>query len=207
MRQCVVPGVIDSAVPGFHEGTQFIRQHIGGHIDSRPSELNSGNFLDINVDYTKGIAGDRSSYIRVYGRAGTAFELWKHRALYLSVSASDEANFDGAYIPFSELTVLGGPDNLRGFRVGRFRDKSMILATLEYRWPVWVWLDGAVFVDYGGVYGPLFEGVNLHTLRPDIGFSFIAHAGNNVLVRIQFAYGFGYRGGFRFVLNGPENPS
>ncbi|MEO6951692.1 MAG: BamA/TamA family outer membrane protein [Polyangia bacterium] len=204
---CRVPKVLDSAVPRFNEGTRFIRQHFGGHLDSRASELSAGNFFDINVDYTQGVAGDPSRYLRVYGRAGTALALWKHRVIYFSVRASDETSFDGSTIPFSELSTLGGSNDLRGFRVGRFRERSMLMATLEYRWPVWTWLDGALFADYGGVYGALFKGVDLKTLRPDVGFAFIAHADDKVIIRIQFAYGFGFGGGSRFMLNGPDNPS
>ena len=204
---CRFPRVLDAAVPRFEQGTRFVRQHIGGHLDSRESELSAGNFVDLDVDYTHGVGRDASSYLRVSGRAGTAFSLSKRHVIYFSVRASDQARFHGSVIPFSELSTLGGPSDLRGFAAGRFRDQSMVLATLEYRWRAWSWLDGAVFADYGGVYGPLFKGLDLRTMRPDVGFAFFAHVGNQVVVRIQLAYGFGFRGGSRLVLDGPQDPS
>jgi outer membrane protein assembly factor BamA len=110
-------------------------------------------------------------------------------------------------IPFTELVTLGGPDDLRGFRRGRFRGASSMLATIEYRWPVWMWMDGSFFVDYGGVFGPGFSDFRFGALRPDVGIGLRAHTSSRYLVRVQLAWGFGGGGGIRFVVAGNGNPS
>ena len=51
-----------------------------------------------------------------------------------------------AVVPFYMQPVLGGSDDLRGFRQWRFYDNNLIVATAEYRWEAfsgrsaaWIW--------------------------------------------------------------------
>ncbi|WP_289054594.1 BamA/TamA family outer membrane protein [Carboxylicivirga marina] len=39
----------------------------------------------------------------------------------------------GEKIPWSDMSILGGPDNMRGYTLGHYRDRNMLLATTEYR--------------------------------------------------------------------------
>ncbi len=115
--------------------------------------------------------------------------------------------FGDTPIPFTEMVTLGGPDDLRGFKPGRFRDASSLLATVEYRWPVWMWMDGTLFADYGGVLGPAFSNFSFSTLRPDVGIGFRMHTSDKFVLRIQAAWGFGDEGGFRLVIAGNGGPA
>jgi outer membrane protein assembly factor BamA len=45
--------------------------------------------------------------------------------------------------PFQMLGMLGGSYWMRGYYLGRYRDRNMITAQVEYRFPVW-WRFGAV---------------------------------------------------------------
>src|SRR5262249_38787976 len=134
-------------------------------------------------------------------------QVWRHRALYLGVSVDDLVRIGDTPIPFSELATLGGPEDLRGFGRGRFRGASSMLATAEWRWPVWMWMDGTLFFDYGGGFGPAFKGFAVGDLRPDIGIGFRVHTASKFVMRIQVAYGFGGDGGWRLVIAGNGNPS
>jgi hypothetical protein len=201
-------GAIDEAlVPGFADGTQFARGRAALAVDSRKDETSSGVMLDLGAAYTHGLGSDRTSYLGLHGHAGGAVEIWRHRTLYVGLSADDLFAFGSTPIPFSELVVLGGPDDLRGFPRGQFRGTSSLMGTIEYRWPVWMWMDGSLFVDYGGVFGPDFRGLSFADMRPDIGFGVRAHSNKKFILRIQAAYGFGDDGGFRFVIAGNGNPS
>jgi hypothetical protein len=204
---CIGRPVDETLVPGFAHGTQFVREHVDVHLDSRKDELGTGLLVDAGVQYTHGFSGDDSSYLRIHGRVGTSFELWRRRALYLGVTADDLVAFGSTPIPFSELVQLGGPDDLRGFQKGRFRDASSLIATVEYRWPVWMWMDGSLFADYGGVLGPGFRGLSFADLRADVGMGLRVHTVNKFVLRIQVAYGFGDQGGVRLVIAGNGNPS
>jgi hypothetical protein len=203
-----IPGTVDDAqAPGFGAGTQFTRETLAVHIDSRREETSFGLMLDGSVAYTHGIGSDDSQYLRLHGRVGTQFEVWRRRSLYVGVAVDDEIAFGGRPIPFTELVTLGGPDDLRGFARGRFRDSSSMIATVEWRWPVWMWMDGVIFFDYGGVFAPGFADFHPSALRPDVGIGFRVHTSNKYVMRIQAAWGFGDLGGFRLVIAGNGGPS
>src|SRR4030095_8782826 len=58
----------------------------------------------------------------------------------------------GQQVPFYLLPVLGGSEDLRGFREFRFRDKQSLVFNLEYRWEAFSGLDLAVFGSEGRVF-------------------------------------------------------
>ncbi len=70
-----------------------------------------------------------------------------------------------ATIPFTEQVVLGGSGPMRGFLYGRLVDRSAAIATLKYRWPIWVFLDGAIQGAIGNVFGPQLEDFKTNLLR------------------------------------------
>ncbi len=39
----------------------------------------------------------------------------------------------GKFIPWSDMAMIGGKDDLRGYTLGRFRDKNLLTAIVEYR--------------------------------------------------------------------------
>ena len=55
-------------------------------------------------------------------------------------------------IPFYNLSELGRNGTIRGFERGRFRDRDMVLGSLEYRYPIWFkGIDALLFIDAGKV--------------------------------------------------------
>ena len=72
-------------------------------------------------------------------------------------------------IPVGELVSLGGIEKLRGFRADRFRGRSDVLATVDYRYPVWSYFEGEIFVEVGGVFGPHWEDFRFGELRGSAG--------------------------------------
>lgn len=67
----------------------------------------------------------------------------------------------GPEIPFRELGRLGSQFIMRGYFNGRFKDRHMVEAQAEYRFPVWNILTGATFFSMGRVAaqpGDLFGG-------------------------------------------------
>ena len=53
--------------------------------------------------------------------------------------------------PFYRLPTIGGIGMMRGLFDGRFRDKTMAAAQIEYRFPIWKLLGGALFAALGEV--------------------------------------------------------
>jgi hypothetical protein len=68
-------------------------------------------------------------------------------------------------IPFTELPSLGGARPMRGLLEGRLRGRSTAVARLEYRWPVWVYVDGTFQYDVGNAFDAGLRGFELAKLR------------------------------------------
>jgi outer membrane protein assembly factor BamA len=111
--------------------------------------------------------------------------------LVLRAATEFIAPFGSAPVPFTELPTLGGPDDLRGFRNQLFHGRSSFIASAEYRFPVWIWMDFVLFADYGGVFGQWYQGFGARQLQPDLGGGLLLFGRNRFFLRVQVAYGWG----------------
>jgi hypothetical protein len=208
MRGACTGVVSDALVPGFHEGTRFVRTSLRALVDSLDDGLRptTGWLVIAGADYTHGLGGrDQSSYFRLRGEANVAINLWQRtRVLLLRAQTTIVVPLGDAQVPFSELAVLGGPETLRGFRVGEFRDDTSLMFTAEYRWPIWMWIDGSLFADYGGVFGRWYQGFGAHQMQADLGIGVRIFGRGRFFLRAQLAYGFG--GDVRFFIAGASAP-
>jgi outer membrane protein assembly factor BamA len=100
-------------------------------------------------------------------------------------------------VPFYYQRTLGGPDDLRGFRQFRFRDRNQLLLQAEYRWEIFTAVDGALFYDTGKVASRV-EDLNFQDLESDYGIGFRFGTANGVFLRVEGA--FGSRDGKHFIL-------
>ena len=102
-------------------------------------------------------------------------------------------------VPFYLQSVLGGSNDLRGYRPYRFYDENMMVMNAEYRWEVFAGMDMALFFDAGKVahtrsdldfrnlesaagFGLRFNVRSATFLRIDVGFS---HEGFQVWVKFN----------------------
>jgi hypothetical protein len=111
-----------------------------------------------------------NNFVRWGGILGGYLDLGRARtiALITTVRFVDSISGNGE-IPFAEQVVLGGWRQMRGFLAGRLIDRSAAVAELEYRWPVWVWLDGTLQASLGNVFGPHLENFSTKLLRLSTG--------------------------------------
>jgi outer membrane protein assembly factor BamA len=181
-------------VPGFHVGTQFFRAGATLRADSRDNYYrpSSGALVEVGADWSHGLGFDQSDYVRLHAATSAVLDLWQRSRTLVIRFAADDLEPIGYYpVPFSEMIVLGGPDTFRGFRPGRFRNFSSVFAGIEYRWPVWMWMDATVFGEYGGVFGRGFEGFSVTRMAPDLGAGVRLRSSDTFYARAQVAYGFG----------------
>jgi len=75
----------------------------------------------------------------------------------------------GGFVPFDEMAAPAGLAGMRGFPFGRFRDRSAVVGTIEYRWLIAYRFDASLFVDNGAVAGPWFAGLGLASFFPSVG--------------------------------------
>jgi outer membrane protein assembly factor BamA len=180
----------ENQVPGFHNGTEFLRVNAGFSVDTRDVSFKptSGAVVDFSADYSHGMRDD-SSYFRFRGSVMGVLDLWKRsHILVIRAWAMTVVPTNNAPVPFTELVVLGGWDDLRGVRWGRFRDFSGVLFTAEYRWPVWMWMDAVLFADAGGVSGKGWSGFQINELVPDVGVGLRIRTSRSFYFRIQTAW-------------------
>jgi hypothetical protein len=202
-----IPGTVSEVlVPGFNQGTQFVRTSAGIHFDFRdnPVRPTLGAVLNAEADYSKGL-GDASSYFRFREAIAIDINLWAHsHVLVLRGDTMLVVPLETGFVPFSELATVGGPQDLRGFRISEFRGFSSLTATAEYRWPIMLWVDAMVFVDYGGVFDRNYANFGASQLHPDLGFGFRVSNRDRFFLRLQVAYGWDH--GWEVYLSGQNLP-
>ncbi len=174
VAQAIAAGTIP-APPGFGDGFTAIATRGALAIDFRTPTHSKGFHASLwgepafALD-SRGNAG-RRSWVTYGGTAGYALDLTgTRRVLSLTLDAEAADPITGA-VPFVEQVTLGGDARMRGFLSGRLVDRSAVVVTAEYAWPIWVYLDGVVHVAAGNVFGPHLEGFDpsIFRLSGDIG--------------------------------------
>jgi hypothetical protein len=170
--RCVDPLLL----PGFERGLRIA--HVGAALGlelGREGRDGSGFSVAVGGTYGQGVAGDPTRLGRVTAESLVALG-GLDRLLLLRVCASMVDPARGTVVPFEELVSPSGLAGMRGFADGRFRDRSGIVGTVEYRWFVAFNLDASLFVDVGAVAGPRFAGLDSSRLLPTYGLGLRRYA-------------------------------
>ncbi len=179
--------------PLFDDGYTVGRVGFDGALDSRPrrhleaptgidfvSPPGSGLKLGLRAELAGGmrdsrglgLAPDREEplrYLRYGVTLGTFVDVLEQRTLGLQVMADFADSLDDAPVPFTELPSLGGDRPLRGFKQHRMLGDSTVAAVLDYRWPIWVWLDGTLHYGAGNAFGEHLDGFELELMKQSFG--------------------------------------
>ncbi|MEM8884185.1 MAG: BamA/TamA family outer membrane protein [Planctomycetota bacterium] len=106
-----------------------------------------GTFLESDVSFfTSGL--------------GSTFDYQSYRIAYNSYESLDEqtvlawrlyGQFTSGEAPFYGLSQFGSGSDLRGYEMGRYRDRNMYALQIEYRRQIWGRFGAVAFVGVGGV--------------------------------------------------------
>jgi len=179
-------------------------------LDSREPWPAPGSGARVEVEAEEG--GDashapNSSWVRYALTAGGFLDLDDHgRVLSLTLAALFADPLGSAPIPFTELVSLGGDAPMPGFFPARLLDRSAAVATLQYRWPIAPFLDGAMQLAAGNV-----AGVHLAQLEPSllrlsgaVGLASVGSPDSSLEIKVGFGTETFAKGGqidtFRLVL-------
>ncbi|MET0390186.1 MAG: BamA/TamA family outer membrane protein [Polyangiales bacterium] len=158
-------------LPAGHErGYTLLYNHLSLTIDTRQARPASGTGvrMEARVEQDSQLAPSANAGFLHYGASvGGFFDLGdRGRIVSLSFATQfvDPLRND-VEIPFTELASIGGGESMRGFPMGRLYGRSSAVATLRYRWPVWIWLDGSIQLAVGNVFNEHLDGFSPKRLR------------------------------------------
>ena len=190
-----------SQVAGIDRQTNFLRYGAFGQFDWRDDPFgpkNGGNYV---VQYTRfedrdlGLHDfnlldiDLQHYIGFFNRT---------RVIALRAHTQLTDSREGQTVPFYLQPMVGGSDDLRGFRPFRFSGNNSLVLTAEYRWEIFAGCDGAIFADGGKVFQHRGE-LNFRNLESDVGFGLRFNARNRPFIRVDFGFSHeGFQVWFKF---------
>ena len=183
IRDVVARGVY-ALPPGF-DGYTALHQTLGIVLDSRkPQKSATGVRASFEFEHAGDVRQSHSRQWIEYGaQLGGFVALDNHgKSLGLILTAAFVDPIAGGEVPFPEqvnlpypATLGAGPAGLgpmRGFRPGRLVDRSGMTATLQYTWPIWIFLDGTIHVAAGNVWGPHLRELDAKLMRFSTGIGF-----------------------------------
>ena len=189
-----VPSVEDifapGQVPALEQQPDY--RYAGAFIqyDHRDEPLNprSGGFYRVEGDYYDDRGGSAYSFRRWQAELQKYFPFFNQRRViaFRSRVVLTDTNA-GQQVPFFLMPILGGSEDLRGFREFRFRDNNSLLMNLEYRWEAFSGLDLALFGDAGNVFKDAGD-ISLEKLKTAYGFGFRFNTAKSVFWRIDVGF-------------------
>jgi outer membrane protein assembly factor BamA len=95
-------------------------------------------------------------------------------------------------VPFNMLALMGGENMMRGYYLGRYRDKTLLAAQAEYRFlpfPFSKRFGGALFTSIGAV-APTYADMPVRHFRPAAGFGarYLIFRAKDIFVRLDIAF-------------------
>ncbi len=174
---------IETADPSYRRSSVF------AEYDRRPSPgyASRGGLYRIELfNYHQANAGAHS-FSRVDAEAQHFVPLRREGSvLAFRALASTTNTAQGESVPFVLLPDLGGSHTLRGYPSWRFRDRSRMALTAEYRWKAGHFLDMALFADAGQV-APRLADLDLRKFKKTYGLGMSFHTPATTITRIEVA--------------------
>lgn len=171
----------EEEVPGFF-GAEMWSFFLKVYRDSRNAtgHPTSGGEAYFSYEYSQELDGSRFGYSKFTADLRRYVELFYRRVMAFRLRAEVSDNIGAKAIPFYRLGGLGGTENLRGYRRFRFRDKDLILASLEYRWPIHPMVVAYSFLEEGRVFADVFDEFTIDGFKYSFGggLRFTARNGN-----------------------------
>ncbi len=180
----------DAEAPGLAFQPEFTTLHVGLLIDTRDrGNPRQGGLYHVQVRRFGDREGGAYSFSDTRIDLQHFFPFWNlSRVLAVRVLAQHADGLGQAQVPFYLMPTLGGARSLRGYDRQRFRDRSLILVSAEYRYEVNPFLTGAVFYDAGQVAAD-WTRFRLKDIRDNFGVGLRVGYSDAVALRSDVAFG------------------
>lgn len=188
--QAIASGAI-VAPPGYPEGYTALETWLRVVLDTRrenewphASGLRAELVGAWAIDLERGVD---ASWARAHGEVELALEVMRDRAVSLRSVVAIAESLGPLAVPFTEQVWLGGElSRMPGFLPGRLIGESAVTLGLAWRYAIWAWIDAALFVDVGNVFGSLFDDLELERLRLSFGTALMAHDEDDFAILLAF---------------------
>lgn len=190
----IVPDTADhfgeAETPGITVQSEYLLTHLGVVIDTRDARNpRTGAYYQLQLRRFDDRQGDAYSFTDTRIDLQQFLPFWnKSRVLALRALAHHADGLGQAQVPFYLMPTLGGARTLRGYDRQRFRDRSLILFSAEYRYEVNPFLMGALFYDAGQVAADWSE-FRIKDFRDNYGVGLRFGYSNAVALRADLAFG------------------
>lgn len=176
--------------PGIDAQTDFMRYSVFTQLDLRDSEIGTksgGNYV-FQYSWYK----DQRLKMYDFRRMDLNFEqhipfLQRTRRIVLRAKGTFTDTDGNGNVPFYLQPIVGGSDDLRGYRFFRFSDRNSVVYNAEYRWEIFSGMDGALFFDAGKVM-PRRGLLKFSDLETSAGFGLRFNARNATFMRIDVGF-------------------
>ncbi len=177
--------------PGLGDGYIAEFQGLSAALDTRQPTPQNGTGFRIEghgetVLAPSRAAAPRRAWVSYGGTAGVAIDTWNNRVVGASVSADFADPLLGT-VPFTDQVSLGGNRPMRGYLQGRLIDRSSVVATVQYSWPVWVYLNGVIQTDVGNVFDAHLSDFDFNLLRLSSGIGVRSNGDPNAGLEVLVA--------------------
>ena len=179
-----------AVIPGIDQQTNFLRFSVFSQLDYRDNPTgpkSGGNYVfqhswyqdrDLNRFDFRRMDIDLEQHIPFFNRT---------RRIVLRAKGVFTETDGNQQVPFYLQPIVGGSDDLRGYRFFRFTDRNAVVYNAEYRWEVFSGLDGALFFDAGKVM-PRRSLLKFSDLETSAGFGLRFNARNATVVRLDVGF-------------------
>ena len=177
-----------ATAPGLGDNPAYLHTTASAGIDTRtsPGYARRGGLLALTyhnyADRQDAFSFDRLD-AEVVQHVPILRETWVLSLHGLLQTTLDDADS----VPYFLLPALGGGSSLRGYSGWRFRDRTSLLMSGEFRWiPNRMAIDMAIFYDVGKV-TPRFHDLSFSGLASDVGFGIRFHGPLATPLRLDIA--------------------
>jgi hypothetical protein len=189
----------DLSAPGLARQPRFLHLGTAVTLDGRDSAAapRSGGMAGVMFSRFQSLGGSEEDFSRAALDARYFVPVSSRSVVALRMLTSSDFAVDSGRVPFYLQQTLGGGDTLRGFQRARFRDRSLLHVSAEYRFDVHRKLELAGFYDVGQV-APSLSAVSVGHLDRSWGAGLRLKGHRGVKFRVDLAFS---REGRRLILS------
>jgi len=187
-------GDLQKNMPGYGETYNLLTARLRFELDTRSPDRvftpGSGLRLELFGSISVDPGDPELSFARFGAEAAGFLDLSGiNHVVALRLYAEMLETIGDSVVPVTERITLGGAEHMRGFLDGWLRGDSALVLTLDYRYPVWTFLDANLFVSFGNVFNGRYEEIQIKKMMMCWGIGLRSNTSRDVSFDVLLAFG------------------